>query len=590
MHFKDVFMTRIIRKIMPAIVAALALAATVGCTSAPSASAPANMGAPSAGGTAAPTTATVTRGDILLKVSVDGNLNMPQAFDLHFGAPGNVKDIFVEEGDLVKAGAVMATLDSASLQLDIKAANISLQQTIARLYETIPDVQMTMGYPSFYPNASAALPSGWALQEMNEASKFLAQGQSSAAAAKIRIASADLVSCSMIFQDAISNPESGLGSMSFEYAKKYVLEEGGENGKIALVLRWQEMVDAMSQAKKDLDAAAKSAAAGQMPSGGLAGLIERIRNIDMLVRDNINRVQLRRINTIYPEEELASSLLSTAEVRLGKALELIQSGGLNSVEYNENLAVADHNMQICNAMLNNSILVLENGLSLKNYQAANIDLNKAQITLANSKENLLKSVIIAPFDGMVVSVLMKKNDILSQVDYSSKGTIQLVDTATIRFQGQVDEIDTLKISKGQRATLSVDAVSDRKFTGKVSFISPYGTKVGNVIKFPITIELDPPGMDLQGGLSATAEIALASAVNVLKIPLTAITNTPQGAFVSVAGAPGAIPERRPVVIGIQDNQFAEVKSGLKEGDKIVIGEKLSGGSPVITRPVPPPPR
>ena len=580
-------MTRFIRQIPPAIFAALALVSAAGCTSSPSAS---TTTAPASTGGAIPTTATVTRGDISVTVMVNGNLVMPQAFDLKFGAPGNVKDIFVEEGDFVKAGTVMATLDASSLELDIKASNTSLQQTISRLYETIPDIQMTMGYPSFYPNATAALPSGWALEEVKAARDFLAQGKTTEAAAKLRVASADLDSCIRIFQDAITNPESGLGSMSLDDAKKYVLVEGGENGKIALVLRWQEMIDIMRQAQKDLDTAVKNSADRKLPAEGLSYLTESIGNIDMLVRDNINRVQIRRINTIYPEEKLASGLLAIAENKLAKALELIQTGGLNSAEYQENIAIADHNMQICNAMLNNSILVLENGLSLKNYQAANIDLSKAQILLANSRENLLKSVIIAPFDGMVVSVGIKKNDILSQIDYSSRSTVQLVDTTAIKFQGQVDEIDTLKIKKGQPAIISVDAVSDTKFKGNVNFISPYGIKVGNVIKFPITIELEPYSVELRGGLSATADVAISSAKNILKIPLTAITNTPQGAFASVIGAPGAAPEKRQIKLGIQDNQFAEVVSGLKDGDKIAIGEKLSGNSPVITRPVPPPPR
>jgi HlyD family secretion protein len=232
-------------------------------------------------------------------------------------------------------------------------------------------------------------------------------------------------------------------------------------------------------------------------------------------------------------------------------------------------------------MLNNSILVLENGLSLKNYQAANINISKAQIALSNSRENLLKTVIIAPFDGMVVSVGVKKNDILSQIDYSSRSTIQLVDTTSVKFQGLVDEINVLKVQKDQPATITVDAVPGKVFTGKVSFISPSGTKVGNVIKFAITVQLDPTDVELRGTLSATANVAVSSAQNILKIPLTAISNTAEGAFVSVAGAPGVPPEKRQIKTGIQDAQFAEVVSGLKEGDVVIIGGKSDGKVPVI---------
>ncbi|MGA2368293.1 MAG: efflux RND transporter periplasmic adaptor subunit, partial [Dehalococcoidia bacterium] len=56
-------------------------------------------------------TVAVTRGDLAVNVSVDGNLNMPNEYDLRFGAPGQVKNIYAQDGDTVKAGQILATLD-----------------------------------------------------------------------------------------------------------------------------------------------------------------------------------------------------------------------------------------------------------------------------------------------------------------------------------------------------------------------------------------------------------------------------------------------------------------------------------------------
>ena len=80
----------------------------------------------------------VKRGDLLISVTSDGNLVMPQAFDLHFGAPGDVKDVLVEEGDFVKAGTVLATLDNTAQRLDIMSANNNVQTVLSNLYETVP--------------------------------------------------------------------------------------------------------------------------------------------------------------------------------------------------------------------------------------------------------------------------------------------------------------------------------------------------------------------------------------------------------------------------------------------------------------------
>src|SRR4030042_6227604 len=82
--------------------------------------------------------ATVQRGNLAIPVSVDGNLVMPQAFDLLFGAPGNVEDVLVEEGDFVKAGQILARLDDTAQRLDIMSANNNVQTKLSNLYETVP--------------------------------------------------------------------------------------------------------------------------------------------------------------------------------------------------------------------------------------------------------------------------------------------------------------------------------------------------------------------------------------------------------------------------------------------------------------------
>jgi RND family efflux transporter MFP subunit len=239
-------------------------------------------------------------------------------------------------------------------------------------------------------------------------------------------------------------------------------------------------------------------------------------------------------------------------------------------------------MQICNSILGSNHYVLQHGLSLKNEQQYQIDLAKALVGLGNSKDNFLKTAILAPFDGIVVSVGVKKNDVLSAMDYSSKTAVQLVDTSQIKFQGQVDEIDIMKIKTGQKATISVDAVPNKTFTGTVSFISPYGTAdTNNVVKFPVTIKLDPTDVALKGGLTATADIAISSAANTLLVPLSAVTTTSAGSFVTVVDEATGKQEKREVTLGSQNLQFAEVLSGLKEGDKIVVEEKVTG-APVVT--------
>src|SRR4030042_3817953 len=114
----------------------------------------------------------------------------------------------------------------------------------------------------------------------------------------------------------------------------------------------------------------------------------------------------------------------------------------------------------------------------------------------------MNTVIVPPSDGTVVAVQLKKGYPLSAQDYSSRTAIQLVDTRTVKFTGNVDEIDIVKVKAGQKARIILDAVPGKTFTGTVSFISPFGTKQGQVIRFPTTILLDPSDVELRGGLRA----------------------------------------------------------------------------------------
>lgn len=531
---------------------------------------------------------TVQRGNLAVITAVDGSLVMPQAFDLRFGTPGNVREVPVQEGDFVKEGTILARLDDTPQQLDIKSANCALQQTLSNLYETVPGIQQTfMGYPSYYPNPSTLLSLGWSRDEVARAYDLFLGKRYGEAASELRIAVADLTSSLKIFQNALESTRSGLGSIT-PYAdqvdKVPLIQQEPAYGTF---LELQKMADLINQQKTDTERVQTLIAQGGYTEAGslLGALVSRLGEVHRALSSEVNKIEVRH-DSSYPDKNLCLYFYRAAEDKLNRALALVEKGKLDS-SYNENLRTARHYMELCNSIIGSSLLVLEHGLSLKNYQQSNINVATAAVTLANSRDTLLKTVIMAPFDGTVVKVDIKKNDVLSAIDYSAKG-IQLVDTNSVKFQGQVDEIDILKIKVGQKATIAVDAMPGRTFPGTVSFISPSGSVgTGTVVKFPITIKLDPTDVALKGSLTATAEIAVSSVENVLLVPVAAVTTTPAGSFVNVVTGTKGESEKRQVTLGIQNQQFAEVVSGLKEGEQVVI--EAVTGAPIVTRPTPPPP-
>jgi multidrug efflux pump subunit AcrA (membrane-fusion protein) len=645
--------------------------------------------------------ATVHQGNLTVTTSVDGNLVMPQAYNLLFGAPGDVREVFVEEGDFVKEGTVLATLDNTGKKLGVESSNNNVQQVLAKLYENVPllpqfrtvlyehdllsgptlvpgpyppptqttevylatdtnippaygptdvitikttnddlglqgtqvtqtatttttTVVQTAGLPVagfttvtttkqiilvtqtfylnkqrqdanldtssayYYPNATAMSAFNWAQDEVYQANLLYQIKGYDAAASELYVALSDLEACIQILEDAINNPKSGLGDLAplvpdDEEGILSLKIQTDSSWAVSYIVELRQVVDSIKQGQADIEAIRGLLAQGKYDEASpmFAPLLKQVNLIGKAVIQNINVIKAHNYSTVYGQD-ISLYFYNAAAEKLSAALKGIETGGLSAPELNDNLLIARHYMQICNSILGSNDFVLQHGLSLKNEQQYHVDLQNALVGLGNANDDFLKTVILAPFDGTVVSVGVKKNDVLSAVDYASKTAVQLVDTSQIKFQGTVDEIDILKIKTGQKATISVDAVPNKIFTGTVSFISPFGTPdTNNVVKFPITILLDPSDVALKGGLTATADIAITSVVNTLLVPLSAITTTSEGSFVNVVNKATGQPEKKQVTLGSQNLQFAEVLSGLKDGDEIVVQEKVTG-APVVT--------
>ena len=102
-----------------------------------------------------------------------------------------------------------------------------------------------------------------------------------------------------------------------------------------------------------------------------------------------------------------------------------------------------------------------------------------------------------------------------------------------------------------------------------------------MVRFNVTILLDPTDVPLKGLLTSTAEIAVTSVQNALMLPLTAITTSKDGSFVTVMTSDNKT-EKIPVTLGLQNQQSAAILTGLNEGDKVVIQESAAGAP--TTRP------
>jgi RND family efflux transporter MFP subunit len=524
----------------------------------------------------------VTRGDLNIVVSADGNLTMPDEFDLRFGTNGQVDEILVEEGDKVKQGALLATLDNSAQVNAIKTALLSIQTA----KNTITFGCGTDHLPYNYPDLSVPRIFDEAQKDLNTAVNYFKQGDYKDAGYYLIMTYFDVeVGENLIKSKPNAAELAGAKTNSTYYPDLY---EGGlapessndENDKKVV-----KYLQSYRQKLLDISSGIKVGAYERVASELYAAQQEMLTACQ-LAKSTItikDRFVFEFADTQTSVDFLQSSLRALQDLE-----DYLAQDDAQAIEAAKQLYIAKLNLLVGRDVLENQTLIFESGGSInwKTLQQYNLSLQSAEIALYKAKQDIMKTAIIAPSDGTVVSVDLKKSSVLSAQDYSSKTAIKLVDTSSIRFEGLVDEIDIMKVQPGQKAKITVDAMPNKLFTGTVKFISPFGTKSGNVIKFAVTIELDPYDVELRGGLSATADISIYSTKDVLLVPVSVIVNTPSGPVVAVVNEATGQPEFRKVTLGQQTFQYAEVLSGLKEGDKVQVVNQKGAVNIPITQPRP----
>jgi HlyD family secretion protein len=231
----------------------------------------------------------------------------------------------------------------------------------------------------------------------------------------------------------------------------------------------------------------------------------------------------------------------------------------------------------------------DQAVALVGLDAATVD-QKAALLRAG-QINLDYTNIVSPVDGTVVS----RNVTAGQTVAASLQTPTLFLIATDLTKMQVDanvsESDVGGAVEGAGASFTVDAFPDRVFHGQVAQVRQAPVSVQNVITYDVVITVANPDLKLKPGMTATTSIVKAQALGVLRVPSQALRFTPTGLAKAAATTAKPAKARRrvvwvaragklvavPVVVGLDDDTFAEITSGdLKLGDQVVISEAAAG--------------
>lgn len=214
--------------------------------------------------------------------------------------------------------------------------------------------------------------------------------------------------------------------------------------------------------------------------------------------------------------------------------------------------------------------------------SAQIDMIKAQIrqtesTLKGDQANLSYTSIYAPMTGSVVNISAKQGQTLN-ANQSAPIILRIADLDTMTVWTQVSEADVNKLKIGMPAYFTTLGQPDRRREGKLKQVMQTPQVVNNVVLYDSLFDVANPDLDLLPQMSAQVFFVAGSARKVPLVPVAALRSARQGGTedggkryrVRVVEN-GAIVERT-VVVGVMSRVMAEVKSGLKPGDDVVVGD------------------
>lgn len=151
--------------------------------------------------------------------------------------------------------------------------------------------------------------------------------------------------------------------------------------------------------------------------------------------------------------------------------------------------------------------------------------------------------------------------------------LQVKKTATLKMTLSIDETEIDKVSVGQKVNITINALEDKTYTGKITFINQIGTYSSSGTKYSATVEFTNDG-NIKIGMSGSVSIVVETAENVIAVPIEAIQTKDNTKYVVVVNDDDTTSDVT-VTTGISNAAYVEVKEGLTGTETVRMIETTS---------------
>ena len=472
----------------------------------------------------------VERGKITSTVNAAGTIEPQALVNLSFGLGGIVKGIDVVRGQRVSSGDILASLESVELELAVQQAEDGL-----RIQELTKE-QVENSGPSAATLATA------------QADIDAAEGNLAIAGANLKVAEA---------------------SVKLANAQKVQQLSGATSGQIAAAESQVASADLQQKNAEEAHEATLRCFDAPTESGGTRETCPGLGSAEEQARANLNNANVALAATQAQLNDLragpSAADLQVSDSAIAAAAAEVEGGQGNVLVAEANLARAEAAYdRLLEPVDESEVAILE----------AQIEGGRTNLALAQFR--LEQAQVKTPIDGQVASLRISQGEQVAP----GRTAIVVLDENAFHTEVRVDEIDIDQIDEGQEVEVILDALPESPVIGTISEIASIADASGTgVVTYLVTINIDSDEVTLRTGMSANASIIVEEMEGVIIVPNWSVRlNRETGqAFVNRLLQNESI-EEVIVTIGLRNDQFSQIVSGLQEGDVVVVTDQREGFS------------
>jgi len=520
------------------------------------------------------TTAGIVKGMMISSISGVGQVSAENQVDIKPKVSGDVVYLNLKNDQEIKAGALLAQIDSRDASESIRDAQVALESAQVKLEDLLaqPDAKSLLAAENALAQAERDLTKAKENYEEIEidAERTLAEtyedGYSSVSDTFFKLSDymADL-------KDVLGTDKS-----SEEYISAYEIILGKDSIFIEKLLDdYNDALDSYNKSfvsfrgiyKNDERDVIYNLIGNTLETTKIiAQTLESARHMyDAIMVEAYTHLNISsQVEKMQPKIESDVSSAYSNVSSLQKIIETIDDTVKDTPKKIEDGKIAIQTAQEKFAEKQLALEEIKVGADSDDIKSQEYTIVQKQESLWDAQEKWGDYFVYAPFDGILTAV----NSKIIRGDSVSSGTV----LASIITQQKIaeitlNEIDVAQIKVEQKASLQFDAVQDLSITGKVVEVDTLGTVSQGVVSYGVKIAFDLDDERIKPGMTTSVNIILESKQNVLLAPLSAVKGMKDNSYVEVLI--NGQPQRKTVVTGSSNDTMIEIVSGLDEGEEII---------------------